>query len=144
MVLIRRSSDRGDDVLNGAGALGDPRFTLGELPMPMVFAGYRIIRDCNEEFIELFGFERGEIVGESFARLYPKLDDFIRIGEIWQGQFSRNAIYRDERIMRDAGGRPVLVPGGGAHAHARGTRSQRPSIAFRQYRVGTHLENPPQ
>ena len=92
-------------MLNGAGALGDPRFTLGELPMPMVFAGYRIIRDCNEEFIELFGFERGEIVGESFARLYPKLDDFIRIGEIWQGQFSRNAIYRDERIMRDAGGR---------------------------------------
>jgi PAS domain S-box-containing protein len=83
----------------------DKRFTLGEMPVPMVYASYRIIRDCNAAFTELFGFTRDGIVGHSFAQLYPKLDDFVRIGEIWNANLTAGQVYEDERIMRDVGGR---------------------------------------
>lgn len=80
------------------------RFTLGEMPVPMVYASYRIIRDCNAAFTELFGFSRDGIVGRSFAQLYPKLADFVRIGEIWNVNLTSEQVYEDERIMRDVGG----------------------------------------
>ena len=81
------------------------RFALSEMPVPMVYASYRIIRDCNAEFTDLFGFDREEIVGHSFARLYPKLADFVRTGQIWKEHLVGDANYHDERIMRDVGGR---------------------------------------
>lgn len=31
------------------------RFGLADIPVPMVYATYRIIRDCNQEFLTLFG-----------------------------------------------------------------------------------------
>jgi len=81
------------------------RFALGEMPVPLVYASYRIIRDCNAAFTELFGFARDGIIGHSFAQLYPKLADFVRIGEIWKANMAGKLIYHDERIMRDVGGR---------------------------------------
>ena len=82
----------------------EKRFALDEMPVPMVYASYRIIRDCNVAFTELFGFTRDGIVGHSFAQLYPKLADFVRIGEIWKANLTSAQVYEDERIMRDVGG----------------------------------------
>jgi len=81
------------------------RFTLGEIPVPMVFATHRIIRDCNAEFAALFGFERHELVDQSFSRLYPKLADFVRTGQMWRSHLPGGQVYYDERIMVGAGGR---------------------------------------
>lgn len=85
-------------------ALPPSGFTLAEIPVPMVYATYRIIRDCNEEFAALFGFERRDLVDRSFSRLYPKLADFIRTGEMWGSNLSGGRVYYDERIMVGAGG----------------------------------------
>ena len=84
---------------------GTPCFALAELPVPLVFATHRIIRDCNAEFAALFGFERAELIDTSFSRLYPQLDDFVRTGEMWRSHLPGGQVYQDERIMRGAMGR---------------------------------------
>ncbi len=80
------------------------RFTLGEIPVPMVFATHRIIRDCNGEFAALFGFVREELIDQSFSRLYPALADFVRTGQMWRSHLPGGQVYYDERIMEGAGG----------------------------------------
>ncbi|WP_146147810.1 helix-turn-helix transcriptional regulator [Phyllobacterium sophorae] len=76
------------------------RFWLTDLPVPMVYATHRIIRDCNFEFAEEFGYERDELIDQSFSRLYPKVRDFVRTGEMWRTNFAGGHVYYDERIMR--------------------------------------------
>ena len=80
-------------------------FTLSELPVPLVFATHRVIRDCNAEFAALFGYDRATLVNKSFARLYPAIDDFVRTGEMWRDNLPGGAGYYDERIMAATDGR---------------------------------------
>ncbi|ODT75522.1 MAG: LuxR family transcriptional regulator [Pelagibacterium sp. SCN 64-44] len=81
-----------------------PTFVLADIPVPMVFATHRIIRDCNEEFAALFGYGRAELIDTSFSRLYPAVADFVRTGEMWRHHLPGGAVYHDERIMAGAGG----------------------------------------
>lgn len=81
------------------------RFPLKDMPVPMVYATHRIIRDCNEEFSGLFGYRREELIDQSFARLYPKLSDFVRTGRMWQAHLPGGQVYYDERIMTAGDGR---------------------------------------
>src|SRR5690606_12410139 len=76
-----------------------------EMPVPLVFATHRIIRDCNEAFADLFGFQRDELVDASFSRLYPAIADFVRTGEMWRTNLAGGAVYYDERIMGSSEGR---------------------------------------
>jgi PAS domain S-box-containing protein len=78
----------------------DKRFQLTELPVPMVYATHRIIRDCNSEFADTFGYERSELINQSFSRLYPKIRDFVRTGEMWRSNLGGGKVYYDERLMR--------------------------------------------
>ncbi|MBY2909939.1 PAS and helix-turn-helix domain-containing protein [Rhizobium leguminosarum] len=80
------------------------RFTISDMPVPMAYATHRIIRDCNEAFADLFERKRDEIIDRSFARLYPRISDFVRIGEMWGMHLSGSRRYYDERIMKTAGG----------------------------------------
>jgi len=82
-----------------------PNFALADLPVPMVFAAHRIIRDCNVEFAALFGYRRAELIDASFSRLYPAIADFVRTGDMWRHHLPGGAVYYDERIMAGAGGR---------------------------------------
>jgi PAS domain S-box-containing protein len=82
-----------------------PRFSLAEIPVPMVFATHRIIRDCNAEFAGLFGYRRDDLIDQSFSRLYPKLADFVRTGQMWRSHLPGGQVYYDERIMVGAGER---------------------------------------
>jgi len=70
----------------------------------MVYATYRIIRDCNEQFLSLFRYSRSDLIDKSFAHLYPKKSDFVRTGHMWQVHLIEEAIYRDERIMATSDG----------------------------------------
>jgi DNA-binding CsgD family transcriptional regulator len=81
------------------------RFTISDMPVPMAYATHRIIRDCNEAFADLFERKRDEIIDRSFARLYPRVSDFVRVGEMWGVHLSGSRRYYDERIMKTAGGR---------------------------------------
>lgn len=85
------------DIVNAAS---DKRFQLTELPVPMVYATHRIIRDCNSEFADIFGYERLELINQSFSRLYPKIRDFVRTGEMWRSNLGGGKVYYDERLMR--------------------------------------------
>jgi PAS domain S-box-containing protein len=80
-------------------------FDLADIPVPMVFATHRIIRDCNEEFAALFGYGRAELLGSSFSRLYPAVADFVRVGKMWREHLPGGAVYYDERIMTGAAGK---------------------------------------
>ncbi|TCM49701.1 PAS domain S-box-containing protein [Rhizobium sp. PP-F2F-G48] len=79
-------------------------FLLDDMPVPLVHATYRIIRDCNSAFAELFGYATDELVGQSFSRLYPQITDFIRTGKLWQSQLGGGKTYYDERIMAGSHG----------------------------------------
>lgn len=80
-------------------------FALSDIPVPMVFATHRIVRDCNAEFAKLFGYQREDLVNTSFSRLYPAIADFVRTGDMWRHNLPGGAIYHDERIMAGADGR---------------------------------------
>jgi PAS domain S-box-containing protein len=83
----------------------DHRFVLAEMPVPMVYATHRIIRDCNEEFARLFGYSRHDLIDQSFARLYPRHTDFVRTGTMWKVHLAGGQVYYDERIMTASDGR---------------------------------------
>ncbi|CCM78871.1 helix-turn-helix transcriptional regulator [Rhizobium mesoamericanum] len=93
-------------------------FQLKEIPVPMVYATYRIIRDCNEEFCRLFGYRGSELIGRSFARLYPKHADFVRTGKMWQENMRGGQVYYDERIMISSDGRRFWCQVHGRTRHA--------------------------
>lgn len=79
-------------------------FALGDLPVPMVFATHRIIRDCNEDFAHLFGYPREELIDGSFSRLYPAIADFVRTGHMWRNRLAGGSVYHDERVMAGSDG----------------------------------------
>lgn len=84
--------------------LSRAHFPLEALPVPLVYATHRIIRDCNAEFAALFGYERQELASQSFNLLYPSLADFVMVGEMWGQNFAGGRSYADERIMRKRDG----------------------------------------
>lgn len=79
-------------------------FPLAALPVPLVYATHRIIRDCNDAFAAQFGYERGELIDTSFSKLYPEIEDFIRTGRMWRANLAGGTVYRDERIMKSRQG----------------------------------------
>lgn len=83
----------------------DPcRFPLDAMPVPMVFATHRIIREVNPAFAAVFGYEVEELIDQSFNILYPRLADFVMVGDLWRANFSGGRSYVDERIMRKCDG----------------------------------------
>lgn len=97
---------------------GTTTFRLDDIPLPMVHATHRIIRDCNSEFSSLFGYERAELVDQSFSRLYPKIADFIRTGYMWGTHLAGGKTYYDERIMMSRDGRTFWCSVNGKSRHA--------------------------
>lgn len=93
-------------------------YSLKEIPVPMVYATHRIIRDCNEEFASLFSYTRSELVDRSFARLYPKHSDFVRTGRMWQANLPGGRVYYDERVMTAGDGRRFWCQVHGRTRHA--------------------------
>ena len=83
---------------------GQLRFSLEEIPVPMVYATHRIIRDCNVAFADLFGYDQADLIDRSFAILYPKISDFIRTGRMWLDHLPGSRSYNDERIMMSVTG----------------------------------------
>jgi len=79
--------------------MSEAKFSLSQIPAPMVFATHRIISDCNTRFAALFGYERDELLNKGFHLLYPEFSDFVRTGEMWRANFGGGQSYYDERIM---------------------------------------------
>lgn len=75
-------------------------FALEDLPVPLVYATHRIIREVNSVFAEQFGYAVADLRNRSFNILYPELTDFVMVGDLWRTNFSGGRSYTDERIMR--------------------------------------------
>lgn len=91
-------------LIDGLAKEAELRFSLNEIPVPMVYATHRIIRDCNDAFTDLFGYDRADLIDRSFAVLYPKISDFIRTGKMWFEHLAGSRSYYDERIMMSVTG----------------------------------------
>jgi DNA-binding CsgD family transcriptional regulator len=72
---------------------GTTTFRLDDIPLPMVHATHRIIRDCNSEFSSLFGY-------------------------MWGTHLSGGKTYYDERIMMSRDGRTFWCSVNGKSRHS--------------------------
>ena len=65
---------------------------------------HRLIVDCNQHLLEMFGADREQLVGHSFELLYPTHDEFERTGARIVASLNKSGWYADERVMKRADG----------------------------------------
>lgn len=68
-------------------------------PVGIVLTESRIIRACNPAFAAMFRYARDELVDQSFAILYPSIEEFVKIRDVGVEPLKRFNKYSDERIM---------------------------------------------
>ncbi|MCU6433082.1 LuxR C-terminal-related transcriptional regulator [Undibacterium sp. Jales W-56] len=96
-----------------------------QAPVGMCVSQNRIIRACNDDLANMFGYQKEALLGQSFLVLYPTPDEFERTGTRITPIMNTKGYYSDERIMMRAN-RELFwchVSGRGLHkedAHAAG------------------------
>ncbi|VVO58334.1 hypothetical protein PS900_00665 [Pseudomonas fluorescens] len=75
-------------------------------PAPQVITGNRRMLDFNVAFLDLFGFQRDDLIGELILKLYPSQADYKSIGErsLNRLRMSKSGSYSDERFMQHQSG----------------------------------------
>lgn len=73
-------------------------------PAPQMITTERIIADCNDQFLSLFGYKAEELVGELVLKLYPSMSDYYMIGERCRKWVATHSFYEDERFMQHSSG----------------------------------------
>lgn len=68
-------------------------------PIGLVVTESRVIKGCNPAFAEMFGYAVEELLEQSFAILYPSMEEFERIRDVGVEPLKRTNRYSDERIM---------------------------------------------
>lgn len=81
----------------------DYRVAFDLAPIGMVISRQRLMIDCNREVLAMFGATREQMVGCSFAVLYPSSDEFERTGERILASLDATGRYADERVMKRIG-----------------------------------------
>jgi len=115
---------RSDDVDNAP----DYRIAFDLAPIGLVISRNRLIVDCNQHVLDMFGATREQLVGRSFEVLYPTHDEFERTGARIVASLNQSGWYADERVMKRVGG-----PRGGelfwCHVSGRALHPKRPHAA---------------
>jgi PAS domain S-box-containing protein len=73
-------------------------------PIGLVLSRNRLMVDCNQELLSMFGAQRDELVGQSFGVLYPTPDEFERTGARIVASLDARGLYADERVMKRRNG----------------------------------------
>lgn len=60
----------------------------------------RQIVDCNQQLLGMFGAQREQLIGQSFAVLYPTSAEFERAGDRIVASLDTQGRYADERVMK--------------------------------------------
>ncbi|SHJ13089.1 PAS domain S-box-containing protein [Shimia gijangensis] len=79
------------------GSFEELAFTYA--PIGLVVSENRVMRDCNIVFASMFGYERQELQGQTFAMLYPSDEEFVNIRDRGVERLRETNSYWDERIM---------------------------------------------
>jgi PAS domain S-box-containing protein len=78
----------------------DYRTAFDLAPIGLVLSRNRLMVDCNQVVLEMFGAQRDQLVGRSFEVLYPTHDEFERTGERIVASLDAGGRYADERVMK--------------------------------------------
>ena len=88
----------------------DYRTAFDLAPIGLVLSRNRLVVDCNQQLLDMFGAHRDELVGGSFELLYPSHAEFERTGVRIVASLNKSGWYADERVMKRLSG-----PRGGEH-----------------------------
>jgi PAS domain S-box-containing protein len=76
-------------------------------PIGMAVSSHRVLTMCNTLFAEMLGYDRSELLGQSFRILYPSHSEFDRVRDIGLKAMEDYGTYSDERMMQRKDGVPV-------------------------------------
>lgn len=116
----------------------DYRSAFQLAPIGLVLSAQRQIVDCNERVLTMFSATREQLLGQSFAVMYPSAAEFERTGARIIASLDAQGHYADDRVMRRLGsGEPFWCHVTGraldpADPHARGIWSFEDLSARRQ------------
>ena len=82
----------------------DYRTAFDLAPIGMVLSRNRLMLDCNQQVLEMFGAAREQLLGQSFEVLYPTHDEFERTGQRIVASLNASGWYADERVMKRVDG----------------------------------------
>jgi PAS domain S-box-containing protein len=78
----------------------DYRAAFDFAPIGLALSRNRQMVDCNQALCDMFGASRTQLVGQSFALLYPSVAEYERTGERIAPLLGRNGRYADDRLMK--------------------------------------------
>ena len=78
----------------------DYRAVFDLAPIGLVISRNRLMVDCNQQLLDMFGARREQIVGQSFELLYPTPGEFERTGARIVASLNGRGWYADERVMK--------------------------------------------
>jgi PAS domain S-box-containing protein len=82
----------------------DYRAAFDFAPIGLALSRNRQMLDCNQALCDMFGTSRMQLVGQSFALLYPSVAEYERTGERIAPLLGRNGRYADDRLMKRVDG----------------------------------------
>ena len=82
----------------------DYRTAFDLAPIGMVLSRNRLMLDCNQHLLDMFGASKEQLLGQSFEVLYPTHDEFERTGERIVASLNATGWYADERVMKRVDG----------------------------------------
>lgn len=82
----------------------DYRTAFDLAPIGLCLSRQRQIVDCNQQLLAMFGAQREQLLGHSFAVLYPSADEFERTGARIVASLDAQGWYADERVMKRVDG----------------------------------------
>ncbi|MGB3126331.1 MAG: LuxR C-terminal-related transcriptional regulator [Pseudomonas sp.] len=82
------------------------RLAFQHSPAPQLVTRHRVIVDCNEAFLQLFGYPRDALLNQLTLLIYPSQADYHAIGKRSHDWLldSENGFYSDERFMQHKSG----------------------------------------
>lgn len=82
----------------------DYRTAFDLAPIGLVLSRRRLMVDCNQQVLAMFGAQRDQLVGQSFEILYPSLAEYERTGARIAASLGTDGRYADDRVMKRFGG----------------------------------------
>jgi len=82
----------------------DYRTAFDLAPIGLVLSRNRLMVDCNQQVLAMFGAAAADLLGQSFEVLYPSTDEYERTGLRIVAALDAEGRYADDRVMKRRSG----------------------------------------
>lgn len=82
----------------------DYRTAFDLAPIGLVLSRHRLMVDCNQRALAMFGALACDLVGKSFELIYPSADEYERTGLRIVASLGADGRYADDRVMKRSSG----------------------------------------